>query len=629
MRARLLNSSRATLLVLVSLAGCSSATPHAVPTVAAPGAGGSAGTEAESLPELTPVAAPENIVGVATLRAPARTLDTAMSWTGLGVDWRALVQAGPGAAFLPVLDLEAPIDVVVTIDPKVKNRPRALFAASVGLNSRQAALEAFQGLEMPVEFVEPGVHSVQPNAKTFCFVAAALGKARARLVCGEDRESVELLSPYLTRGNPSEKTGDADLHVELRAEAPWRLFGEKTQFLKLGIPMLLGEVSIGNADFDAALRDAATSLVDELILGLGELKDLRLDARLLSPANAPEQNELEVELGVAFTKARSWVASRLAGGEGHTSVAPDAFWKLPGDATQALYYSASDPDAAGQSFEVLERLFVSGLGHLGAAPALQRAWPQAFKEMLRVSGPLVSARGSVPPELLPKVVDDRERLRSSLGYTLIGVEDPQGRYGALLEQTLRLYEDPTLRKSLSQKYGVDAAKLPKAQSKKGPARLAESRSYEVALPAALYAEMLGDKTLDPAKLGGPLPLVIITFRDGPRTWIGFSSYAQLIEERLTALVATSSPSTLQNRAGLERLRRDRGNVAGYWTLAGISADASLRHSDLEKLLGSLGRSQVPVIGRAYGQAAGPSGVIQIHVPAQLFRDIATSAAARQ
>ena len=152
------------------------------------------GAEAESL-ALTPVAAPENIVGVATLRAPARTLDVAMTWTGLGLNWRAMIESGPAAPFLPVLNLDAPVDVVVTLDPKVKNRPRAFFAASIGITSRQAALEVFESMKLPVEFVEPGVHGVRPNDNTFCFLSAALGVAKARLVCGEDRESVELLQP--------------------------------------------------------------------------------------------------------------------------------------------------------------------------------------------------------------------------------------------------------------------------------------------------------------------------------------------------------------------------------------------------------------------------------------------------
>ena len=57
-------------------AACSSPKPADSPEAAGPGAAGAA--EAEALPELTPVPPPENIVGLATLRTPAHTLDTAL-----------------------------------------------------------------------------------------------------------------------------------------------------------------------------------------------------------------------------------------------------------------------------------------------------------------------------------------------------------------------------------------------------------------------------------------------------------------------------------------------------------------------------------------------------------------------
>lgn len=619
MRAGLLRYSIGASFLFAGLPACSSPSAPQVPAVGAP-VGDAEGAEAESL-SLTPAAAPDNIVGVATLRAPARTLDVAMAWTGLGLSWRSLLEAGPAAPFLPVLNLDAPVDLVVTLDPKVKNRPRTFVAASIGLTSRQAALEVFESLKMPVELVEPGVHGVRPNDDTFCFLSAALGIAKARLVCGEDRESVELLHPYLTRGNPSDRAGNADLHVELLAEAPWRLFGDKTQFLRLGVPMMLGEVSIGNADFDAALRDAATGIVDELIASLGDLEDLKLDAWLHSGESAATTNELELKLASDFKSAKSWAARALATSEKRATLAPDSFWKLPADATEAIYYAAGDPAAIDAALAVVERLFRSGLGHLGASPGVQQQWPTASRAVIALPGPMVLGRGEAPAG--GATPDERESLRASLGYTILGVEDPDNQLAAWLEQTLRLYDDATLRKSLTQKYGLEVGKLPKAQSRKGPARLPDSRVYEVALPAALYVEALDKPGVDPAKLGGPIPLFFMLFREGQRTWLGFSSYAPLLEARLTSLLTPGgTEATLESKAGLDRLRREPANIGGFWTLAGLQSRASLGRDELSRLLSSLGRSEVPIVGRAYGRSAGPSGELQVHVPAQLFRDVA-------
>jgi hypothetical protein len=620
------------LIALASSAGCSNSKPADSPSGAS--AASAASEESEDLPELTPVAAPENIVGVASLRTPAHTLDTAMAWTGLGVDFRLLLTSGAGAAILPVLDLEAPLDVVATLDPKVKNRPHLLVAASVGLTSRQAALEAFEGLQYPVEFVEPGIHSVRPNEKTVCFVAPALGKAKARLVCGHDRESVEVLAPYLTRGNPSEGVGDADLHVELRAEAPWRLFGDKAQLLELSVPVLLGEVSIGNPEFDAALRDGATALVDEIILSLGELRDLRLDAWLRSDSNAPEKNELEVDLNVAFNAARSWVARSLAGGESRASIAPDSFWKLPADSTQAAYYSVSDPSVFESPVLLLERLFESGLGHLGASAPLRRSWPAAFKQAMEVKGPVVSSRGSIPKEALPAALDASEELRKGFGYTIFGVDDPENRFGAWLEQTLKLYEDAALRKSLAAKYGLDPTKLPKARTKKGPSRLAEAKTIEIALPAGLFAEALAEKGIDATQLS-PIPISIVSCRDGKYTWIGVSSYGAVLEQKLASvLTATGPEGSLATRAGLDRLKQEPANAAGFQTLAGVANSPSFAGKGVDSVLAGLAQNMIPIVGRGQGlgpsdRNPGPSGRVQLHVPAQLFKDIALAAATRK
>ena len=606
-------------LVFAGLAACSSSATPPVATVAAQGPEHSESAEADIAVDLSPVAAPENLVLLATLRSPAHSVDTLMRWSGLGLDWRALLQAGPAAQFLPLVDLDAPIDAVATLDPKSKNKPRLLFAASIGLTSRQGALDAFRSLDAPIDVVEPGIYSVRPNPSTQCFIAPALGKAKVRLVCGQTRDSVELLTPYLTRGNPSDNTGDAALHVEVRAEAAWRLYGDKAQFLKLGIPMLLGEVSIGNAEFDAALRETAALGVEELTATLAALKDLRLDARLND-----QPAELSLVLGMDLRGSRSWAASAFASAEARASVAPDSFWKLPLDAREATYAARSSPETLQRALELVERVTRTGLNQLGASAAVQKDWPQALREALSSAGPSVSARGDVPARLVAPTPDEKEQLRAGAGYLIIGAEDEGNRYGALLERSLKLYEDSALRKGLSQRYGLSTSKLPKVQSKKGPARLPESHVYSVDIPAATFASLSGEKKLersDGKPASGTVPIVILTCREGQRTWIAASSYAAWNEELLAGVLSSSGPeATLARRAGLEPLRQERANLAGFWTLTGL--EQGWRRPELKKLLASLGSSDVPLIGRAIGHAAGPNGELELHVPAQVFRDMA-------
>jgi hypothetical protein len=118
-----------------------------------------------------------------------------------------------------------------------------------------------------------------------------------------------------------------------------------------------------------------------------------------------------------------------------------------------------------------------------------------------------------------------------------------------------------------------------------------------------------------------VPISILICREGQRTWIAASSYPSLNEELLVGVLSSSGPeATLARRAGLEALHQEKANLAGFWTLTGL--EHSWRRPELKKLLATLGASDVPIIGRANGHAAGPNGEAELVVPAQVFRDVA-------
>jgi hypothetical protein len=360
---------------------------------------------------------------------------------------------------------------------------------------------------------------------------------------------------------------------------------------------------------------------------------VRLDLHLKDAAAATPGSggELSLTLGMSLRGSSSWLAGALSSSEGRATVAPDMFWRLPADASKASYQSKYDPKSYEAALVMLERLAQSGLGQLGASPAVQKDWPQALHQVLTVAGPMVDAEGEVPAKLLSATPDAREQLRAAAGYSLFGIEDEGKLVNAFLERTLKAYEDAALRKGLNQRYGVKPDKLPKVTSKKGPARLPESRVYEISLPAKVMAEL---HDLDDDKSGAPppsgnVPLVLITCREGTRTWLAYSSYAALAEERLAGVIAPSGPEgTLERRAGLEPLRNVRAAAAAFTTVNGLKA--RLRHKKkLSKALSSLGDSDVPFILYANGYAQGPSGEVKINVPSQVIRDLAAPYAARR
>jgi hypothetical protein len=150
------------------------------------------------------------------------------------------------------------------------------------------------------------------------------------------------------------------------------------------------------------------------------------------------------------------------------------------------------------------------------------------------------------------------------------------------------------------------------------------------VPAAIIAKAQGDDDADPATLGGPIPIVIMLCREGKRTWLGFSSYAELLEQKMIAVAAPArADGTLAQRSGIERLRAERANVAGFWTLAGLASGAMMGQDEVREALSKLGESDVPIYGRMSMSASGPRSQADVHVPAQLFKDIAAATAAKR
>jgi hypothetical protein len=617
------------------LVACSSSAPTATSPAAGAAATGGESVEAPSAEarlELEPVAAPRELVARATWRDPARLLDTVAGWMQPGLDWRALA-AGPLEELSTVIDFTQPIDAAVALDPSQPDKPRAHFAVAAGLTSHKAALDAFRARGGPVDFVEPGVYSVQLDVEAPCFVAAALGPAPARLVCSENRESLEALSPYLTRGEPSKAAAPANLSVEVLAEPLWQRFGQQAEMLKSWLPLVVGELPVKDEALAATISVAARAVADEAVLFLGDLSRLHLELDIAS-----DSQSLDLTVGSDYRSARSWLAQTAAESAARAAVAPDAYWILPADATVASHSAPVDPARTQGILRVVGELLDGGLKHLGAGKAEREGWIKAYSRVSELTGPWVSANGMVPPELQAKPVqgkspeskplDQKEQARVRLGYKLFGVKDDGDIVNPLLERTVKLYEDPTLRKSLAQRYGVDAAKLPQVKQRhttqaipgQGTTTL---RTYELILPAALLDEAK-PKSADAPPPSGTVSVLVTSARSAPWTWVGISSYDKLLEEKLRSVYDPGArKATLATRPGLEPLRSERVAAGGFLTLAEFIASYPMaeQQSPTALLAALPNAGQTPMLFFGRTAPEGPKGSAALNLPKAVFQDL--------
>jgi hypothetical protein len=229
----------------------------------------------------------------------------------------------------------------------------------------------------------------------------------------------------LARGNPSAGTGKADLHVAVRTEPAYRVFGGKAQMLKLAVPTLMGEISLGDPALDGALEDALSAVVDDSILALEDLKGLTVEAVVHGA-----ERMLDVTASLDFRSGRSWLPRYAADAASRAQPAPGVFWQLPADAHLATYQTVSSPALHAGMLQSLSRVAEAGLSYLGTASGSRRALGDLLAELWGQKGPIVSAHGGESASASNAGTagsgsdDPVERLRGSLGYTLVGLPIP-------------------------------------------------------------------------------------------------------------------------------------------------------------------------------------------------------------
>src|SRR5262249_28200778 len=156
-----------------------------------------------------------------------------------------------GNQIADVVALDAPVDLVMSLDQGRRGQPGAMFAFSMGLTSLERAKSTLEAAGPLVE-LQPGfwrVGAKEAGALT-CVVGPAAGSAPARLVCGPPDRDVSALGPYLARNLPVAAPPAQDIHAELRfAPIEARHGGDLRRGLNL-LPGLARMQGIGDPRFD-------------------------------------------------------------------------------------------------------------------------------------------------------------------------------------------------------------------------------------------------------------------------------------------------------------------------------------------------------------------------------------------
>lgn len=598
------------------------------PTVASKAANGSG----KALPEtpLTKVAAPADLVFVGRVKNPGKALDLLSSWVSLPLDWRALL--AQEAKGFKVVDLSGSVDVAVALAPESTGDVPVVAAFSFPVTSVDAAAESLRKAGYSV--VRAGAHAYRVGEEEPCVIVRSLGTSAARVVCSPDQEGLDALGPYMSRGMPTEEFGDADVVAEVRLEPVRKQYGRQAPAIKLGVPFVLQEVSIGDARFDAAVAEIVRALADEAVAWTEDLSLLRWDLWLRE-----KEQRLDTRVAVKFSGQASWVAQTIAAAPARQAVAPSLFWKLPVDADAGSYSVAAEPGRADGIVRVSAELAEAALVHIGVGAPRAAAFGKAIRGIASVTGP--SALASVPVTVAkdaPVAETTAEMLRRTLGIYLVGFEGDNGALKTLFDESLKVYQDGAIRK-YAKTHEVDAASLPTVARRNVPASRklpAGSIEYTLTVPekfASKVAEdVMNESTLKHEKLEGTLVLMP---KDGA-TWAAFSVDREELYARLSA-VNSGAGQSLTQREGLDTLKSVPALGGGFESLSSYlsrygslleqvakEGDAGFDASAFRKLEAESlpHQGKTPMVSQLRASTDGPMIAYDLTVSKATFEDVA-------
>ncbi len=613
-------------------AACGSTPPpqSAAVTTEAPKAAASSAADPDAGP-IDEVPAPKELFLVGRVSEPAKLVDTVSTWLNVPVSVQALVEKE-----MPLLGgllrYDAPVDVAAALDPEALSSPEPLLAVSLPVTDYHAVVDKLRASGKRLERVSRGRQYVSLGMDAHCIVARANGPAAARLVCGDARKDVDLLAPYMVSRMPSEALTTDAAYFELRAEPVRARFGKKAHMMKVGIPIFLREVSLGNPRFDSAVAEAAHATVADT---LALIQDL--DRVVVRVKQQPQPESLDVELGIVLRSQTAWVSQTLGASVADNDKPPGMFWQLPADAEFASYsVRDSDPQRFAPILKSISEMAGGALEHFDlATPKFERLM-DAFANISSVTGPTVHAQG---PGLSPLVEPDApysevfSTLAQLPSYTLSGIDDSEGHYATLVERFVDAYNDAAWRKRVPKDSPASPLRTaPKISQRAAPASWGlppGSKLMELSLPGKWLEEFDLAKPTNRKSTTPSLEFAAVIAKQGSQTWLAYGADAELVGKKVQEVISVKNGVPRPELAALG----SRSALSGaFWSILSIVDGAgryTLRDSENgmnreQLLLAMPNKAKTPVIVQLESKADGPAVWLTMTVERKAAEDLAAA-----
>jgi len=604
----------------VALLGCGApaapAAPSASPVVSA------VPIVKEDAADLTPVAAPAELVAVARFKKPQTAIETVSAWANFPYKLQDVLPTEM-KGLQSVVAWDAPLEAAVALDPQGEGKvPEPLAVVSIGLTSLEGALDFARSKGQSVRRLRAGVYRIGDSDEISCAAGLAVGSAPARLVCGHRAHDVDGLFNYATRGLSNEPLPNVDFQLELRLEPIKKKYQAELGSARLLAGFLLREVQVDNPRFDRALSNATYSLIDEATALVHDLDKVRVDSALDSAKNL-----INLRFNLKFAGQKSWLVQASTETLAMVAPAPDLFWQMPADSTQASFGVGWKPGRLKPIGHTLAELLDGYLESEKVPAGIRNQASKSVELLFEQDTKQVRAQGELSELPGDPLLATGYRV---LGWQVAALEGDSKGLISLFDGLWATLASRDLARVLKAR-NLNPALVPKVSSRAVQLRGFKpgAKNYRLEVSHELFEKFFKSQLkLEPQAKGKALaksvPLFTIVAFDGERTWVGVCPDEKALIKRLESLKDPQAP-VLRTRQGLDALKSTPRAAGGFLTLgrfAGQLGALGGRGTDAKKLFTALPHhGDTPVLFSYDLNSGGPEITTTLTVPRAAVEDL--------
>ena len=537
-------------------------------------------------PEPAAVKRPASVMAWGGWMSPSADIDGLFALAGVATDWRQeLFKEWPDGANVMQLDASLDFAVAVEVDATLDD-PETYFAVSIPVSDIALVRGLIHAENIEVSELVPGIERMRKD-DVICDLSASVGKASARLVCGNDDRGLNMMTPWLTRGLPLEARSTEGFYVEIdlanvKRDALPELRKLAVEGADQAVELMENELKVQ----DPELLEAPRIALAELVKFVEDVRGFRLHAHLDGSAKTAR-----IGGSWSFQSPTSWLTRVLLDGNEAAGPPPEIFWHAPRDSSSAQFGRRSKRELWQGVGNIVSKATRALLEQSPLEPQFQRSIGRLIDTIPISHADWATSSGSSTSYVAPltgavskqrAVTHATAMAQSYVGWYVWGTDGPAEPYTTWFEQVRDLHRN-AIRIAEAMAAPDEIAELkkfaPDLNIDRSPTGY-PAGTMLIELLVHFDSELVWEWAVEQAEDGsgpdhpagapakGTMAFYLAIVPDGPaRTWIGVAAdKRQLLKKMKSVLRSAPVADTIASRDDLSLLRGETLTSGGFAVL---------------------------------------------------------------